>query len=162
MRPGHQRFQSRRVPAASTRVSASSASHCRRQQSRFGQMPQALRTRSVAGWSLGKMIHIHLMPRSSTNPDTKQGVRWTPKLSWPRQSAASHGDTRCNGRPGHLRRCLREAARCWRCPSLFRIDTRGLRYSRAPTNAQTRTLNHHMLSLGATARCAESSSSSTH
>ena len=26
-------------------------------------------------WSLGKMIQIHLMPQSSTNPDAKQGVR---------------------------------------------------------------------------------------
>ena len=162
MRPGHQRFQSRRVPAASTRVSASSASHCRRQQSRFGQMPQALRTRSVAGWSLGKMIHSHLMPRSSTNPDTTQGVRWTPKLSWPTRLAASHGDTRCNGRPGHLRRCLRAVARCWRFPSLFRTDTRRLRYSRALTNAQTPTLSHHLFNLGATARCAGSSLASAH
>ena len=121
-----------------------------RSASRFGQTLQALRTRSVAGWSLGKMIHSHLMPRSSTNP----GVSWTPKLSWPRQSAASHGDTRCNGRPGHLRRCLQGAARCRRFPSLFRTDRRRLRYSRALTNAQTMTLNQPTVKIQCVTRIA--------
>jgi hypothetical protein len=89
-------------------------------------------------------------------------AREGPTLAWPTRSAASHGDTRGNGRFGHLRRFLREAARCWRFPSLLRNDTLGLRYSRALTSAQTPTLNHHMLSSGATGRCAESSSSSAH
>jgi hypothetical protein len=96
------------------------------------------------------------------DPNAKQGVRWTPKFAWPTRLAASLGDTRCNDRLGHLRRCLQVAARCWRFPSLLRTDTRDLRCSRAPTNAQTPTLAHHTLSSGATARCAESSSSSAH
>jgi hypothetical protein len=43
--------------------------------SRFGQTLQAPRTRSAAGWSLGKMIHTHLTPQSSTNREHHAGVQ---------------------------------------------------------------------------------------
>jgi hypothetical protein len=98
---------------------------------------------------LGK---FHLTPQSSTNPNAGRALNG-PKLVWPTRSAASHGDTRCNGRLGHPRRCLPEVAPCWRFPSPLRIDTRGLRYSQALTSAQTPTLNHHIRLMECGPRC---------
>jgi hypothetical protein len=74
-----------------------------------------------------------LSPRCESGAFVKQrrpALAAGPKLLWPTRSAASHGDTRGNGRRGHLRRGLREVARFWRLPSLLRTSKRGTPFTK--------------------------------